>query len=146
MANTGIAIFDTETYKPILITSIKTSDKDTHGYRLHEQRQYAKELINEYPPYEVAIEQSFTRFNTATQVLYRVHGVHNELFYKYPQFYYAPATIKKTITGNGRANKELVRTKILEKYPNIEFANDDESDAVGIVITHLIKKHKMKWN
>ena len=146
MSNTGIAIFNSKTYKPTLITSVETNDKEEHGNRLHTQREYMKELIKKYPPCEVAIERSFTRFNQATQVLYRCHGIANELFHQYPQFYYAPATIKKTITGNGQAKKEIVQKSILKKYPDLHFANDDESDATAIILTHLIKKHKMKWN
>lgn len=146
MSNTGIAIFDLDTYKPILITSVKTNPKETHGERLHIQREYMKELIEKYPPCEIAIEQGFTRFNKATQVLYKTHGIVNELFYKYQQFYYAPNMIKKTITGNGQAKKEVIQAKILKKYPNLKFVNDDESDATAVAITNLIKKHKMKWN
>lgn len=101
--------------------------------------------MDKYPPYEVSIERSFSHRNLSTQVLYRVHGIANELFYEYNQFYYPPATIKKLITGNGRASKSLVQDKVLEKYPNLEFMNEDESDAVGIAISHLIKKYNMKW-
>lgn len=145
MANTGIAIFDIDTYKPILITSISTNSKEEYGDRLHTQRGYMKDLIKKYPPYEVAIEKGFTMHNTSTQVIYRVHGVTQELFHEYKQFYYAPTTVKKAITGNGKSNKELVQETILKKYPNIKFDNEDQSDAVGVACCHLIKKHKMKW-
>lgn len=146
MANTGIAIFDIDTYEPIVITSIATKDKDEHGDRLHTQREYMKDLISKYPPYEVAIEKGFTMHNTSTQVIYRVHGVAQELFHEYPQTYYAPTTVKKLITGNGKANKDIVQKYILKEYPYIEFENTDESDAVAIGLSHLIKKHKLKWN
>lgn len=146
MSNTGIAIFDIDTYEPILITSVATKDKEEYGERLHTQREYMKELIEKYSPYEIAIERGFTRFNTSTQVVYRVHGVTNELFHDYPQFYYAPNQVKKIVAGNGQAKKEVVQKAILKKYPNLEFANDDESDAFSIGICHLIKKHKMKQN
>ncbi len=146
MSNTGIAIFNIDTCEPILITSVKTNDKDEHGERLHTQREYMKALIEKYPPHEIAIEQGFTRFNTATQVVYRVHGITNELFYEYPQFYYAPNQVKKIVGKHGQAKKEVVQANILEKYPDLEFANDDESDAFAVGICHLIKKHKMKWN
>lgn len=145
MSNTGIAIFNIATCKPVLITSVKTSNKNTHGERLHRQREYMKELIKKYPPCEVAIERGFSHMNTTTQVIYRVHGIANELFYKYPQFYYPPATIKKMVGRHGQAKKEVVQANILKKYPNLKFANSDESDAFATGICHLIKKHKMKW-
>ena len=146
MTNTGIAIFDIDTYQPVLITSVSTNDKDEYGNRLYTQREYMKKLIKEYPPNEIAIEKGFTKFNTATQVVYRVHGVTQEVFHEYSQWYYAPTTIKKVITGNGKSNKDVVQASILKKYPNLDFANNDESDATGIALTHLIKKHKMKWS
>lgn len=145
MSKTGIAVFNIDTYEPILITSIETNDKEEYGDRLHTQRKYMEGLIDKYPPYEVAIEQGFTMHNKSTQVIYRTHGVAQELFHEYPQFYYAPTTVKKMITGNGRSSKEIVQESILKRYPDIEFENKDQSDAVGVACSHLIKNHKMKW-
>lgn len=145
MSNSGIVIFNTDTYEPVLIASVKTNDKQGHGERLHTQREYIKKLIKKYPPCEVAIEKGFTRFNSATQVIYRVVGIFNEILHEYEQYYYAPTTVKKNITGNGKSSKELLMEKILEKYPDINFKNTDESDAFAVGISHLIKHHKMKW-
>jgi crossover junction endodeoxyribonuclease RuvC len=143
MSNTGISIFNLDTSQPVLVTSIATNSKYTYGVRLHTIRNYIKDLIKQYKPYEVAIEQGFSKFNTSTQVSYRVHGVIQELLKDYPQFYYPPKTIKSIITGNGNANKKLVQDCILKKYPNINFSNFDESDAMGVAICHLIKHHKL---
>lgn len=143
MSNTGISIFNLDTKQPIIITSIKTNPKDTYGIRLHDIRSYIYDLTKQYLPYEIAIERGFSRFHTSTQVSYRVHGVVQELLKDYPQFYYPPKTIKTIIAGNGNANKKLVQDCILKKYPNINFNNDDESDAVGVAICHLIKHHKL---
>lgn len=145
MSNTGIAIFNIDTCEPIHITSIKTNDKKEYGDRLHVQREYMENLIDKYPPYEIAIEQGFTMHNKSTQVIYRVHGIAQELFHEYPQFYYAPTTVKKLISGNGRASKEVVQDSILKRYPDIKFDNEDQSDAVGVACSHLITKHKLKW-
>ncbi len=142
MSCTGIAIFNLNKKEPVLITSIKTNSKDTYGIRLHTIRNYIKELINEYKPCEVALERGFSRFHTATQVSYRVHGVIQELLKQYPQYYYPPTTIKMLITGKGNASKETVQNYILKTYPSINFNNNDESDACGVAICHLIKKHK----
>ena len=145
MSNSGICIFNIDTYEPVHITSIKTNDKQTHGERLHVQREFIKELIKKYPPYEVAIEKGFTRFNAATQIIFRVVGVFNEVLHECEQFYYAPTTVKKSITGNGQSKKDVVQNAILKKYSNIKFENEDQSDAYSVGIHHLIVKHKMKW-
>lgn len=145
MSNSGICVFNIGTYEPVHITSIKTNDKQTHGERLHVQREFIKELIKKYPPYEVAIEKGFTRFNVATQIIFRVVGVFNEVLHECEQFYYAPTTVKKSITGNGQSKKDVVQQTILKKYPNIKFENEDQSDAYSVGIHHLIVRHKMQW-
>lgn len=143
MSCTGIAIFDLDTYKPVHISSIKTNNKDTYGVRLHVIREYIKGLIKQYPPYEIAIERGFSRHNTATQVLYRVHGVTNELLKDYKQYYYAPKTVKSTIVS-GDATKKRIQDYIKKKFPEIEFNNEDESDAFAVGLTHLKKKYELK--
>lgn len=145
MSNSGIAIFDLNTFKPVLITSISTNAKNEHGKRLHTQREYTKKIIKKYPPYEVAIERGFSRFNKATQTIFKVHGIYNELFHNQKQFYYRPNTIKKVVGGHGHATKQKIQAKILRRYPDIKFNNDDESDAFAVAVCHLIKKHDMKW-
>ncbi len=145
MTCTGVAIFNLDTFEPVLITSISTNEKLDHGERLHTIREYIKNLIDKYPPYEVSIEKGFTMHNTSTQVIYRVHGVTNELFHEYRQYYYAPTTVKKLVGKHGQAKKGVVQQYILKRYPSIKFDNEDQSDAAGVAISHLIEKHKMKW-
>lgn len=131
--------------QPIFVGSIKTKATDSHGERLNVIRDYMSDLMSQYPPYEIAIEQGFTMHNKSTQIIYRVHGITNELFHEYKQFYYAPTTVKKMVGKHGQAKKEVVQKSILKKYPDIVFKNEDESDAVGVVLTHLIINHKMKF-
>lgn len=145
MSCTGLTIFDLETQQPIFVGSVKTNSEETHGERLNDIREYMKGLIAKYPPHEVAIEQGFTMHNKSTQIIYMVHGVCNELFHEYEQFYYAPTTVKKLVSNNGRSSKEILQASVLKRYPDIKFANTDESDAFGVGISHLIKKYKMKW-
>lgn len=51
---------------------------------------------------------------------------------------YSPATVKKSITGNGRADKDQVR-KMIVNLAGREFATapDDLTDAVAIALCHL---------
>lgn len=142
MANTGIAIFDIQS-NLIKILSIKTNPKESHGSRLNEISEKIINLKKEYIPFKIIIENAFSKHNKATQVLYRVHGIVNYIFYNYPQIYYAPTTIKKAVTGRGNAKKEEVYKIIQELYPNFEFKNLDESDAVGIGLTYFIKKGEL---
>ena len=144
MSSPGMTIFDLKTHEPIMITSIKTNDKETHGQRLFAIKMHFAKSIKKYPPSEIAIERGFSQHNTSTQVTFRVHGVVNEMFKSIPQFYYPPTTVKKSIlTGN--ATKEAIRKEIEKKYPDIKFKNEDESDSFAVGLCHLIKKHEMKW-
>lgn len=145
MSTSGIAIFDMDTLEPVLVTSITTDEKTEHGHRLNEQRNYMKEIATEYTPTVIFIEKGFTRHNTATQVIFRTVGVYNELLRHFPQEYLAPSTVKKAITGNGRAPKDLLQQVLSERYPEISFNNEDESDAVGVVLCGLIQQYNMEW-
>lgn len=143
MSCSGVTIYDLDSKSFVIVDSIKTKDKDQHGTRLHMQRNFLEDYMKEYPPYEVAIEKGFSRFNKSTQVVFRVHGVANELYHEYEQYYYTPNMVKKTITENGRASKEEVASEIIKKYPELRFNNDDESDSCAVLLTHLKKRYKV---
>lgn len=140
MSCTGVELFDMETFKPIFNTSIKTNDKDTHGVRLGHIKKFLEDLTEKYPPEEIAIERGFSRFNTSTQVVYRVHGVINETFKHLDQKYYPSKKVKAAV-ATGDSSKKIVRERISVVYPHIIFANDDESDACATGITHLVEKY-----
>lgn len=144
LSNTGIAIIDLNTYDPILVDSVKTNAKLEHKDRLKQITDKFDELVEKYPPSVVAIENGFVQHNNATKVLFKVRGIAERWFADVPQFFYAPTTIKAAIF-DGKAKKELVRKKLESEYPDIEFKNEDESDALGIAVTHLIKTKQIKW-
>jgi Holliday junction resolvasome RuvABC endonuclease subunit len=141
----GLVIFDIETFEPVLITSIPTNSRKSHGERLYMIAKRIKEITKEYPPSVIAIERGFSRFNTSTQVIYRVHGIVNCMFWDLPQWYYPPKTVKEAIL-NGSATKKAIQNRILQEYPDIQFANEDESDAFAVGLTALIREYGMPWN
>lgn len=138
ISSAGVSIFMTEG-TPMISFSIKTNAKEGYGKRLRTIYKEINKFSANYPCKEVVVESGFTRFNRATQVLYRVHGLIEFMFSEAEYFSYAPTSVKKTITGNGRATKEEVCEKILSLYKNIKFKNDDESDAFAVGICHFIK-------
>jgi len=144
MSCTGLVIFDITTLNPVKIMSTETNDKLEHGERLNVFREEWSKVIKEYTPTEVTIERGFSRFNTSTQVIYRVHGVCNELFSSYPQTYYPPKSVKEAIL-KGDASKAKVRERIEKEYPDLNFNNEDESDAFAVGLTHLIKTKRLIW-
>ena len=51
---------------------------------------------------------------------------------------YTPATIKKAVTGNGRATKEQVRMMVgqLLRQPRARVETHDQSDALAVALCH----------
>jgi len=143
MSNTGIAIFDLEG-RIEKICSIATKDKDTHGERLKTIADFIMGLKEIYPVKEIVIERGFAQFNTATAVIYRVHGLVNFLFWDVPQTYYPPKTVKAEILG-GKSTKKELRNEIESHYENINFENEDESDATAVGLTYFIRKGILQW-
>jgi Holliday junction resolvasome RuvABC endonuclease subunit len=131
MTNTGAAVFDENNY-PIEVTSVSTNSKQTYGERLKTIADVLLDLKSKYDFYAVVLEGGFFRHIKSTQVIYRVHGLANYLFWDIPQYDAAPSTIKKIICGKGTGDKHEVQNKILEIFPKLEFGNEDESDAVSI--------------
>lgn len=145
MSQTGLVIFDLTTIQPVEMYTIQTKSKDGHGKRLYDIYKTLQPVIKKYPPKVLSLERGYTKHNVATQVLYRVHGLINFIFWKCPQYYYPPTTVKATIL-NGKAKKEEVQQAILERYPNIKFKTEDESDAFAVGLTYFIKNNLLTWN
>jgi len=52
----------------------------------------------------------------------------------------APTTVKKLLTGSGKAEKDMVAAALERYIGNHEYATDDESDAVAVGIAWLNSK------
>ena len=154
MSCTGVVIFD-KNAMPVYIGNITTKDKDSHGKRLKMIADFLTNLSNEYPPEKIIMERGFSRFNTATQVIFRVHGVVNFLYCDNEQIYYTPKEVKASIL-KGDATKKQVQDTIKKKYPDVKFnevklkkskgkeESKDESDAFAVGLTYFIKKESLK--
>jgi len=158
MDDSGIVIFDLEA-NPVYIGSIKTNYRKSHGERLRCIADGLEELREKYPTQTIIIERGFNRFNTATAVIYRVHGLINYLFADCEQIYYPPKKIKATIL-KGTATKKQVRDEIKRMYPDVEFSktekkdkksgkikieeNENESDAFAVGLTYFFLEKGLK--
>ena len=80
--------------------------------------------------------------------LFKVVGVNDLLIYEQlgiPQVHeIPPTTVKKLITGDGKASKESVdiclRSYLVDEQKDVVFATDDCSDAVAVGIAWLLKE------
>ena len=87
-------------------------------------------------------ERGFARFPHETQALSKVAGVADLVAWRQKRAIYfelAPTSIKKLLTGSGKATKEDVASA-LDRYVGKQcYATDDESDAVAVGVAWLIK-------
>lgn len=143
MESTGFCIFDKDMI-PVLIDSIPTKKNQSHGKRLKVIYDKLMELRDKYPPEVVVIERGFSRFNMATQVIYRVHGICQLAYHDIETVYYPPKTVKEAILS-GNATKKQVQEEIKKRYPDLVFKNEDESDAYAVSLTYFIKTGKLEW-
>ena len=50
---------------------------------------------------------------------------------------YAPATVKRAVTGNGAADKQVVEAMVARLLGPRDIATYDESDAIAVALCHL---------
>src|SRR5699024_3503954 len=148
MNSTGWAVLGVKGQSVRLVDSgiIKENTKQSHGKRLRNQREKFKEIIEKYKPQFVAREAGFSRHIKATQTLFKAYGVTEEFFAEDDLVEYAAATIKKVVTGSGKASKTEVESAIryeLNLPDDFEFQSDDESDAIAVGFT-IIEKEKLR--
>ena len=143
LSNTGISIFDLLA-NPIEILSIYTNNKKSRGCRLLEIYNKLNDLKNKYDPKIIVCENSFFRFNKASEAVWEVRGIIELIFNDCEIIFYAPTSIKKAITGNGKSSKEELQSFILNKYNGIEFSNQDESDSYAIGLSWFYKNGVIK--
>ncbi len=125
---------------PIAYGVINTPSGIRLSERLLQIYKGIEHLINRYKPDEVAVEELFFSKNTKTAIsVSHARGV--ILFaceYNNKQiFEYKPVVIKKTVAGNGKADKKEIQKTItlilkLKEIPK----PDDAADALAIAYTH----------
>lgn len=57
-----------------------------------------------------------------------------------------PVSIKKIVTGNGKADKTEVANALVRYLPDAAYRNDDESDAAAVAVAWLITHNQIQQN
>ncbi|MBQ8962515.1 MAG: crossover junction endodeoxyribonuclease RuvC [Clostridia bacterium] len=113
-------------------------EKKCHGQILAEIYKLITELA-----VDVAVfvrEKGFSRFPHETQALFKVVGVADLAAWTTCRTEFmeiAPTTVKKLLTGSGKAEKDTVAAALEEYVGSHDYATDDESDAVAVGIAWL---------
>ena len=140
----GIAIIEGPVGREQLLysTCVTTSKKQTFPERLAQLGKTVEQLLKEYRPNVLAIEKLFfTRNQRTAMAVSETRGV---LLYlatlaglTISEF--TPQQIKKTVTGQGNADKQQVAqlvTRLIKLPPTINTKRlDDEIDAIAIALT-----------
>lgn len=119
---------------------IKLSKYSTHELKLKKIFERVIQLIDEYTPDELAIEDAFYGKNPQSMLkLGRAQGVTMAaaLSRDIPIVEYSPKKVKQSVTGSGNASKEQVAfilEKILKQELNQEFM--DATDGIAIAVCH----------
>ena len=140
----GIAILDKslpEQDRLVFSECFKTPRDDAHEDRLHQIYTRIVEVIREFGPEELAIEELFFNTNQKTalfvaEVRGLIIGISKEMGLDI--FEYKPQEIKVAVTGDGRSDK----TSIIKMVPILidikkEIKHDDEYDAIACGLTHI---------
>lgn len=135
-----------------------TSVKKYRGYninaiKLNIQREFFEDVKSKYPPRLVIFEAGFAKFRKEVEALNQINGIIYAIFWDCSQIKYAPTAVKAEI-ANGKAEKEQVKDVLVHNIPEIRDSelvntNDNVSDAVAVVVTHLLKEgiyKKTYWN
>lgn len=135
--STGYSIFNDN--KLLEIGSIPTDPKKILPVRLKKIADAVKKLKKTYKPDKIIFERGFSRFNNVTQILFRVFGVINYLFYDIEQIYIPAKTVRKLICGQGNIKKNDFFLYMQKKYKSkgIKFQNNDEADSYALGLAYL---------
>jgi len=137
----GIIEYVNNTYTVLSYGVIKPSRQKLFHHKINEIKSRLEELIKDFEPDEVAIENPFYAQNIKTAItLGQVRGAalvavasHNCSLHEY-----SPLEIKKAVTGYGQADKNQVRMMV-KTLLNIkdEKLETDASDALATAFCHL---------
>ena len=118
---------------------VKTDPKLALPERLYRLDKELTDILAQYQPDEVAVEEVFTNVNPqSTLKLGQARGVVllGAARYGVPVGEYAARLVKKALVGTGRAEKEQVQAMLKILLPGVKLAGADAADALAVAICH----------
>lgn len=141
-AITGYSVIDYVGNKFKLITAgaIETKTGISFPTRLNKIYDDLNQIIEEYKPEAMAVEELFFNNNIKTGInVAQARGIVLVVGYRngIPTFEYTPLQVKQAVVGYGRAEKKQVQKMVqsilkVEKVPKL----DDITDSMAIAICH----------
>jgi len=142
LARVGYGIIDYQKGRKVLLDCgiIETSKDKKEEDRLNEIHLDLKQLIKSWNPDFAAVEKFFFYRSSTTISVVQARGVIMMTLgaCKIPISEYAPAQIKLTIAGSGKASKkEFIESVMFHLEMNYAPKPDDSADALAIALTRI---------
>ncbi len=118
---------------------LKANEADDIGARIHELVAGLREVIEEFSPFEVALEAAFHGPNASSALkLAEARGAFRELCVARSLLVaeYAPARVKRAVVGTGRATKHDVQMRVGLLCELDVLPRSDAADALAVAICH----------
>lgn len=142
-AHSAVAIMDGT--RVVDVTSIDTSKIKGQAAKLFKYHAVFHKILVEYKPEAVYCEEPYIKFRTASKSMNMLLGL---ILYTVQEwnpamkvFFINPSVVKKTITGNGRADKDVLAEALMTKVSNpvrvqalIHNRQWDETDSIAIAL------------
>ena len=140
---TGYAILEQSQKKPSLREGgVVRSTKDfALAERMNEIATGLREILDEFAPSVLAIEQVFSHVQFPKTAILMAHARGVILLTaaerKLPVVHYTPTQIKRLLTGNGHANKEQIQRAIQNELRLKRLLEpNDVADAAAVALCH----------
>ena len=140
---TGYGIIDSDNgeYKIVEAGVVRTNKKDDMELRLFEISKELENIIAQFKPDAVAVEDLYSHYDHPKTAIIMGHA-RGIVFLKaaqanLPVFPYASTRIKNSLTGNGRASKRQMQMMIASTFGTSEiFDPPDIADALAVALCH----------
>jgi crossover junction endodeoxyribonuclease RuvC len=141
LRHTGWGIIEAEGTRMSYVAdgAVHSVNEDDLATRLLQIHQQVLAIFDEFKPDEAAIEETFVNKDArATLKLGQARGVVMlaPVMRKIGVAEYAPNLIKKTVVGNGHAEKDQVKHMVKILLPRADLKTADSVDALAIAICH----------
>ena len=143
LTNTGYGLIDVvdRGFQAIEGGVVRTKSSELLEKRLFSIYKVIRDVIVEFKPEAVAVEDLHSRFAKTALLLGHARGVAVMAAGEagIPVFHYQPARAKNLVTGSGRADKDQMKQAISAHLGNPAAAkNEHVADAFSIAIAHAI--------
>ena len=121
---------------------VRTKANEALEERLRTINETLEEVIEEFEPDEVAIEDLHSRYRNLKTAIIMGHARGVAILAagkaNIPVHHYQPTRVKSIVAGSGRADKaQMKRAVSLRLGLTEDIAQEDVADAVGIAICHI---------